>query len=743
MDLSVFEDIAKVDSQEAALRQQTVVGRLHRVALVLWNVTVANTFEPEDTFYTKMRKFVFFLLVAANAVCCVMPYFFYRAAQLHGRTPKTSLDAQRETTFWIFGATYSLFFVSTILFYIYVRVTRTTPDWLTTVAFATTIVTVGIISLGAPFYPLDATLTACCIGAALANTPHMWLIITIVAGFLIVQIINDTFGNVLMIPGYYDQSIQTWGDVLFVRSCGIFCVFLAFLGVIGQLALAKRNMIKAERAALLSRRVSDLLAQYNTAACRREIAAYLTLDDADATLAEVSLALVANLERYRPFLPNYVLAANGSDEDDDLLDRPAAKTTASGQRQSSVAATAAPSSDNGSTTESDARGAVPSEKLSSSPRQHPQVGQSFDCGNNSVRSNHSASGHRADEYAGPSGPAAVVSVGLSSWHRSVVSFCTMRIGLAASVPFSVATAALQHQLVGVLHEKSSATGAALHAFVGDTLTATWNATRRVAMGETKACRFMLAVRDALQAAADLRVAFRAAGAVVTGPAHSLFAGDDRLRLFTVCLDEPAATNAGLSLRTARGITGLVMDSVTRDAARYHMAAVPVDVVTAPGSGPAAPTTATVLFALLHDKAAVTANPRALLKAGGGDAEWMYEMEQHEASEQATDAWLNSWTPKLRQVGFVVPGGVSPRLVPHSPIVLEDAVTSTPKGASDVVSESRKSLVDAFWPPITSDALEAATALTTHSSGDGSEAYQHVLQRNVLAFHASDFSRHTK
>ena len=79
----------------------------------------------------------------------------------------------------------------------------------------------------------------------------------------------------------------------------------------------QRIIAKAEAAAALSQTVAALLRQYDTDKVAEQLQAYEASPYADPALLRSFSALVRNLRRYRPFLPNYVLAFDKDHQKDD------------------------------------------------------------------------------------------------------------------------------------------------------------------------------------------------------------------------------------------------------------------------------------------------------------------------------------------------------------------------------------------------------------------------------------------
>ena len=185
-----------------------------------------------------------------------------------------------------------------------------------------------------------------------------------------------------------------------------------------------------------------------------------------------------------------------------------------------------------------------------------------------------------------------------------------------------------HALVSRIGYFAQETYASLHCFLGDALDVTWNATRPVAQPETKAGMFLLAVeRFLLTSPLHTDRGYRCTGAACTGHTHSLYAGDDKLRLFTTCRLKDTVSLEQL-LSVAEDVGGIVIDQRTQAGLEFCIVARGVGVATqqphidAVTSLPARDVVSPI-YQLVGERG-----------GGGASQEWMYQLQAGDATYAA-------------------------------------------------------------------------------------------------------------
>jgi hypothetical protein len=272
---------------------------------------------------------------------------------------------------------------------------------------------------------------------------------------------------------------------------------------------------KVEAANDLSRDVAELLRNYDTAGVELALEAYGALSHADPALIASYAALVANLNQYRPHLPNWMIMRD-VDEDEELTARD---------------------------DEDDAGSARSARSAASQAKSRPQSAKS----RRSATSEHSRRSVMADPNAAPP------TEQLVDTNRSVstVAFALVDYRVDADL-FRQAQAVSVNGFVDLIHRLAAATHGAIHTFVGDTVQLSWNAAMKCAQPEVKAARFLpgppeghcgvricrydyIGRRDKRQGCSSVwrhrwRVGARAVAAVARGAAGVLRAGQTPPRL---------------------------------------------------------------------------------------------------------------------------------------------------------------------------------------------------------------------
>jgi hypothetical protein len=202
------------------------------------------------------------------------------------------------------------------------------------------------------------------------------------------------------------------------------------LGVLGMTVAAHSAVDASDRALRMSMTVAELLRRYDTDAVTDMLEEYGREPGADPRILASYTALVANLNEYRPHLPNWMVASEETQSSGGSSHRTLAETETT--RVSSTA--------------------------SCTPRES----------------------------------VAVVSYGHQQRRIVNISYGLVEFGFAAPLAGQRADAGLT-AFVDRVHEWATATHASLHGFVGDVLQVSWNATHSVAQPEHKAGKFMAAL----------------------------------------------------------------------------------------------------------------------------------------------------------------------------------------------------------------------------------------------------------
>jgi len=131
--------------------------------------------------------------------------------------------------------------------------------------------------------------------------------------------------------------------------------------------------------------------------------------------------------------------------------------------------------------------------------------------------------------------------------------------------------------VDAVHEAADNTYGAVHAFVGDSILATWNTGRPCAQVECKAARFMAAVRDATLMHDGLAIS--ATGIAMTGDSFVQLAGASGRQLALTAWFTPWRLALRQLAAFSRIAGGLLLDETTHAAANFTVESRVVDYVT--------------------------------------------------------------------------------------------------------------------------------------------------------------------
>jgi hypothetical protein len=464
------------------------------------------------------------------------------------------------TTNEVLSAAGQLLLVVNLPLLVYMRVKKTTVEWmfdLISLLFMVEVLVTGIL-----------TTTYSAVGQALAlemilvmiNTPRTPLFIAIYSVLLCLALWNDT-GNTEVVNGDHHYQLRLPNVVEDTKADYVISAYVIITTRITALLLRslmtelERLLLKARSSAEISTLVAKKLERYHIEEAREILTAdralmakrrQSTTESAPETAAEkpasseemiaaatrVSLAdpelvstlknLTAQLEAYRPHLPNWVI---------DM----AMRTSES-----------EPDTDEGELTQEDsARRESNSARLtrntSSADVQTPRLDRNVSDPDLLVESNNSDSyGARSPRTPHtpktPKTPSINKSPTVNAQLMRHISMCR-KVSIARAFVDLAPTgeANIQHAFADVIHEAARATKAAVHSFVGDRVDLTWNAAQPVAQCEAAAARFLARVKVA---AAVKLAASRfggsgftggiVSGAATRGSAHVLFAGRNGL-----------------------------------------------------------------------------------------------------------------------------------------------------------------------------------------------------------------------
>ena len=322
--------------------------------------------------------------------------------------------------------------------------------------------------------------------------------------------------------------------------------WIAFCAVAAQAKVHEESLEEAKQNITLANTLVSLLQKYDTDGVKEALEERKSV--ADPELVKAFLAMNTNLEKYRPFLPNYMFNADtdaegASDDEGSILSSGA---------------------DDASSNRASRYGSSTRTSELSEPRHSATVG--------------------GDKHLGrvPSG-----SNEKSISQRISMAYIDCRTitndNSEAGVPRSESEALAI--FVDIVYTAASATQGAVHSMIGDQVILTWNAACRVIQPETKCARFLCRVK-----AASIENGLCLAGAACSGPSvcHSIVSSTKQQTLIIQHSWRPLL-NAMQQLACAHRT--ILMDRSTYNTAHFEIDAYPVDSITYDTeNGPATPST---------------------------------------------------------------------------------------------------------------------------------------------------------
>lgn len=606
--------VSKASSDEPAVKDAFPV----RLARAFFNIIFAACHLPEDDFAARVRKNIIslcFIALPLNLLARLPDTFAAFAALSSGSSAWTP----------VYNVCFDLVMMAYVVpFYTYQRVTQRQTTWV--VGLLMLIVMCGdMISTAShdvlyhgPFTSMAAAVTALVCDSPARPAYVLACLVTIA-----IRYINASFNGPLMLPG---ADLSPSGP----SSLFVFPV-MSFLALVANVYFLSRSyqesIAKATLAAELSGKVADLLQRYDTRGVTALLDAYTRSEHADASLLSVNRALVRNLERYRPHLPNYVL---DFDEEATQSSVPSSVHVRDARSQSNLMRRSGSGNnvENVSPRGPAADFADPSlESIATDVHGGDSSGTSNPVSTPLMPS--AADPTVVDDQLMFTGKLVVATVvldwGVENWQTA-----TQLASDAATASTMMTSSAACTEVVLAIRDCCTITRASLHSFVGDRILLTWNATRRVAKSEASACRFVIMLRDRLARRPD--VARVLAAAIATGPGRTVTAGDESMQLFAC--SSPAVFRRLETLSSiAVKARAVVCDSVTREAAQYDFVArgavlLPASHVSATGDR--------IAYELLEER------PMDQQR----DEEWMYALQKRENDEGHNDP--NSLITKAMQ-----------------------------------------------------------------------------------------------
>ena len=524
--------------------------------LVFINFWFISLWLPEDDFIKKLQKVVAGILGLTPPFA--LAYIGYCTWLIHQNRYVTSAA--------IFLAVCILFFiVPGVSLCIYVQCTKRVNTTLLMVTFVPIEVGLLFVGLCIPYFPTIPIQMGILILVVISRAKYTPVLISLGSLGMIHAVYNggalftDTPDSAVL--AFPDHLVSTPVEITLQHILGCMFSWIMLAAIAVQSDVHDKSLKAAKRNTLLANEVVALLRKYDTdgvsAALKRHSG------EADEDLVEAFKAMNANLEMYRPFLPNYMFVPSSSGEEEDSpsmadssTDGNVTEIISSGNQENRSLNTSAnplqPRSRGGS-----GPGLSP-EELESSAFRLPSGGNIFALSRNVSSSTelelslpHRAVSHKAR-----------ITLAVVDCHTSVFE---ERSGSTRSYNLDKLEA-----FVDMIYASANGTHAAVHSMLGDRALISWNAVSRAIQPELKACRFLCKLRTAAEFA-DVSLAATACSG--SADCNDVVA-KTRQQVGVVHADwQPLLENL---FETAKRYRTILIDEPTQDVGQYEAETIAVD-----------------------------------------------------------------------------------------------------------------------------------------------------------------------
>jgi hypothetical protein len=372
----------------------------------------------------------------------------------------------------------------------------------------------GILVLAVPDFGIERGSITMTVMIILARPPLIGLHLIVPLCLMSIILANEVFDARVSIPQHREgNKLEHMICALMVwTACGMTLGTVLAKGV-SSAAQSRRNRLAVE----MCNEVVDLLQSYDTKGVKEILVRYKKDKDADRKLLRSFGRMNANLERYRPHLPNYILMPEEDEEEDTttLSDEHSLRDEVSSavllERSSSNSASSKDGRNlrTGQWRKRKATGAgLLSKESASSLYQRAMDDESGPTPEHSPSNGGSANGSESTPLGTPLSKHAAAARSNAHYAGCITMAELDFLGLSVD-----RRAEWLPLMVDQIYQQAASCHGSIHSLLGDTLTVTWNATRRVAQGELKATRFLHRVQTAMK---EHGVA--ACGAAFTGSA---------------------------------------------------------------------------------------------------------------------------------------------------------------------------------------------------------------------------------
>jgi hypothetical protein len=389
---------------------------------------------------------------------------------------------------------------------------------------------IGQLSTG--IFPYNMGIASYAIFAAICELPFRNLFFIPCVGVYVVYSYNTAAlmtGNELWSAAGYNKP--TMSNMLRNYAFGLVVFAVPVVASVLHMLQHRRLLAAAEAANALSGRVAEMLRRYDTDGVAELLEEYSAAPDHDAHLLESYEALVANLNRYRPHLPNWLIKQR--DGRDGSSSRASSRPSSAGLFSPAASNTLlAP----------DARGWIPSAGDAAGSRRPVSADRrpvSADRGPVSAdRQRPADTGAADDDAPSPREDWADDVLDLDAivsdhrvTHTVAYALVDFRVGAAMSPEEQASTVS---DFIDMVHYHASTMQGALHCFVGDTVQLSWNAAMKCSQPEVRAARFLCKLKACVVGNTPAQE-FSVAAALASGQATSQFGGSGQVSAFVLSL----------------------------------------------------------------------------------------------------------------------------------------------------------------------------------------------------------------
>ena len=544
------------------------------VLQALLHLAVFSLFEPDDDFSQKLRKFA---TQAWGIIGLIVPtgyLFYYGYLAINGA----------ESSTWITAATCFFGFSPTLMgVAVHTRFTRHVGNAKMAFLLWVLVINLLIVGLTLPLYAIVMVQFNFMILAILSSTIHM---VPIMLFSLVAQLLNAWNTAVIGAEGH-DCGCSHGNQTLVLPKLTIPAPFISppiehfihnfsgiFIGCIslGLIYAQTRVHQQSIRAAVanvaLANDVVLFLRNYDTDAVAKKLLAENLAEDVDPKLVKALKDMNANLESYRPFLPNYMFlkGVESSDVERESDDEGEISMNQSGiededcSGSDTIRSPRLSSSGHKASKSAKHRGGLDGAR--SGGRCYASTSASDNTSVDSEGSVHSCSyaDHSMLRNRIDTRNAKITMAYLDCRSSCFADDKTLRVDGEKLIAF-----------VDAIYETARTTQAAVHSMLGDCVQVSWNAAHKVAQPEMKGARFLARLKDLAKQCPGLSLA----GALCTGHAscHSVTSKSKQQALIVHTTCQPRLDGA---FDLARRYRTFLIDASTHAVSHYDVEAQPVD-----------------------------------------------------------------------------------------------------------------------------------------------------------------------